>query len=176
MNSIKRLPLLSEVLYRAHLVCLLLNKYILCFIHDIIYAVDNLLLLFVKTKIGTGLICDEGIYIYIHVYASLLALFCLTFQISITGTFLILGVYTRNRNFRLILSSKLSKTIYLTLANENKFKVWGYESIIIIIIILIHCNNSIELTKKSSDTIKKDSISESFHGLSCLQCEVLKIS
>ena len=35
----------------------------------------------------------------------------------------LLGVYTRNRNFRLFLSSKLGKTSYLRLARENKFKV-----------------------------------------------------
>ena len=33
------------------------------------------------------------------------------------------AVYTRNRNFRLFLSSKLGKDVRLRVAKENKFKV-----------------------------------------------------
>lgn len=33
----------------------------------------------------------------------------------------LLAVYTRNRNFRLYLSSKLGKDVHLKLAKENKF-------------------------------------------------------
>ena len=35
------------------------------------------------------------------------------------------GVYTRNRNFRLFLSSKLGKMSCLRLAKENRFKVYN---------------------------------------------------
>ena len=65
-------------------------------------------MLFVATERGgTTLICDEGNTVHNDLWS-----LC-----SISG------VYTRNRNFRLFLSSKLGKKHCLKLARENTFRV-----------------------------------------------------
>lgn len=72
-------------------------------------------MLFVCTERGdTALLCDEGIKVMINVVLYAVVL----------GECLYIGVYTRNRNFRLFLSSKLGKTSCLKIAKENVFKVY----------------------------------------------------
>ena len=39
-------------------------------------------------------------------------------------TLCLLGVYTRNRNFRIFRSTKIGKKSHLLLSNQNTFKVW----------------------------------------------------
>ena len=83
-----------------------------------IHAVDCLLALFVlNEKNEKILFCDEGLYS--HVCSS--GCMQLVVVVSIIACFA--GVYTRNRNFRLFLSTKLGKEARLTVARENKFKV-----------------------------------------------------
>ena len=75
-------------------------------------------MLFVSTdKGGTNLICDEGVSLVVVVVVVMMKMSMYKY---------ILGVYTRNRNFRLLLSSKLGKTSCLALAPENEFKVLEY--------------------------------------------------
>ena len=73
----------------------------------------------------------------------------------------ILGVYSRNRNFRLFLSSKLGKKSHLRLAKENAFKVTEYS---LVCIIIFHTTPIIIARQGWVCENKKESVNKPVHG------------
>ena len=83
------------------------------------------------------------------------------------------AVYTRNRNFRLLRSSKLGKTAWLTVAKESKYQVGvtlhGLRKY------LMHVTDMmiyVELQCSGPPTTKMESYVQPSHGLSGVQCTV----
>ena len=82
-------------------------------------------------------------------------------------------MYTRNRNFRLFLSSKLGKTTRLRLAQENVFKVavLTYNVYSSTFFIYVH-HMQVAREEEKCKEVKKEPVSEPVYGNTDMQCEV----